>query len=179
MESAALLEPLTVAVYSVQRCEIGMGDAVLVLGAGPVGLLSLLAAKEAGATQVAITGECCIQTHEKSNYTHRCADVNADRLQFAKKLGAHSIHLIATGKEPRQVAQEIAKSLGRRPTAALECSGAESSIQLGLHVGVHVRRRRCLAFAYKYRFDDGNMFGVRRLWNAAASWPLSAAVLTM
>ena len=76
-----------------------------------------------------------LKIREKSHYTHRSADVNADRLQFAKKLGADSIHLITIGKEPRQVAQEIAKSLGRRPTAALECSGAESSIQLGLHVG--------------------------------------------
>lgn len=52
----ALLEPLAVAVYSVQRAEIRMGDAVLVLGAGPIGLMCLLAAKAAGASQVAITG---------------------------------------------------------------------------------------------------------------------------
>lgn len=55
-ELGAMLEPLAVAVYSIQRCEIGMGDAVLVLGAGPIGLLSMLVAKAAGATQVAITG---------------------------------------------------------------------------------------------------------------------------
>ena len=55
-EMGALLEPLAVAVYSVRRAEIRMGDAVLVLGAGPIGLMCLLAAKAAGASQVAITG---------------------------------------------------------------------------------------------------------------------------
>ena len=52
----AMLEPLSVAVYSVERCDVRMGDAVLVLGAGPIGLLCLLVAKAAGATQIAITG---------------------------------------------------------------------------------------------------------------------------
>ncbi|KAK2716984.1 hypothetical protein QYM36_007206 [Artemia franciscana] len=56
-EYGALIEPLSVAVYSAERAEVGLGSKVLVLGAGPVGLLCLLVAKAAGAASIGITGK--------------------------------------------------------------------------------------------------------------------------
>lgn len=63
-------------------------------------------------------------------------------MAFAKSLGATSVHQIEVQQEreethtnkQRDVAREIAQSLGRAPTAALECSGAESSVRLALKV---------------------------------------------
>ena len=49
---AAILEPATVAVHAVRRTGIRLGDSVLVLGAGPIGLLVLQAARAAGAGTV-------------------------------------------------------------------------------------------------------------------------------
>jgi len=46
---AAMLEPATVAVHAVRRTDIRLGDSVVVLGAGPIGLLVLQAARAAGA----------------------------------------------------------------------------------------------------------------------------------
>lgn len=46
---AAMLEPATVAVHAVRRTRIRLGDTVVVLGAGPIGLLVLQAARAAGA----------------------------------------------------------------------------------------------------------------------------------
>ena len=46
---AGLLEPATVAVHAVRRTPIRLGDSVVVLGAGPIGLLVLQCAKAAGA----------------------------------------------------------------------------------------------------------------------------------
>ena len=46
---AAILEPATVAVHAVRRTDIRLGDSVVVLGAGPIGLLVLQAARAAGA----------------------------------------------------------------------------------------------------------------------------------
>jgi (R,R)-butanediol dehydrogenase/meso-butanediol dehydrogenase/diacetyl reductase len=51
---AALLEPATVAVHAVRRTEIRLGDTVLVLGAGPIGLLVAQAARAAGAGSVTV-----------------------------------------------------------------------------------------------------------------------------
>ncbi|MGH0028250.1 MAG: zinc-dependent alcohol dehydrogenase [Myxococcota bacterium] len=54
-EIAALAEPTAVAVHGVRRGGVGRGDRVLVLGAGTIGLLSVLAARDAGAGEVWLT----------------------------------------------------------------------------------------------------------------------------
>jgi len=51
---AALLEPATVAVHAVRRTPLQLGDSVVVLGAGPIGLLVLQAARAAGAGTVVL-----------------------------------------------------------------------------------------------------------------------------
>jgi threonine dehydrogenase-like Zn-dependent dehydrogenase len=51
----ALVEPLAVCVRGARRAGVGLGDRVLVLGSGTIGLLSLLAARAAGAGEVAVT----------------------------------------------------------------------------------------------------------------------------
>ncbi|MCY0878414.1 MAG: alcohol dehydrogenase catalytic domain-containing protein [Firmicutes bacterium] len=49
VEEAALAEPLAVGVYAARQLNIQAGDSVLVVGGGPVGLLSALAAESQGA----------------------------------------------------------------------------------------------------------------------------------
>ncbi|MFC7328231.1 alcohol dehydrogenase catalytic domain-containing protein [Marinactinospora rubrisoli] len=53
-DEAALVEPLAVAVWAVRRGRVGPGDRVLVTGAGPIGLLSALAALRCGAAEVTV-----------------------------------------------------------------------------------------------------------------------------
>lgn len=57
MEEGALLEPLSVGIHACRRGGVAAGDTVLVLGAGPIGLVTMLAAKAMGADKVLITGE--------------------------------------------------------------------------------------------------------------------------
>lgn len=54
-EVGSLTEPLAVTVHAVRLGDVRMGDRVLVLGAGTIGLLSIVAAKAAGAAEVWIT----------------------------------------------------------------------------------------------------------------------------
>ena len=49
---AALAEPVSCAVNSVRQCGVQQGDTVLVMGAGPMGLLNALVARAAGAQTV-------------------------------------------------------------------------------------------------------------------------------
>lgn len=51
-EIGALLEPATVAVHAVRRTPMRLGDSVVVLGGGPIGLLTLQCARIAGAGTV-------------------------------------------------------------------------------------------------------------------------------
>ncbi len=52
---AALAEPMAVCVRGVRRGCVALGDRVAVLGAGSIGLLCVVAAREAGASEVFIT----------------------------------------------------------------------------------------------------------------------------
>lgn len=68
-DEAALIEPLAVALWAVRKSAVGLGDRVLISGAGPVGLLALQVARAAGATVVV-------------------SDVSSERLAVARELGA-------------------------------------------------------------------------------------------
>ena len=54
-EVGSLTEPLAVTVHAVRLAQVGLGDRVLVLGGGTIGLLSVAAARAAGASDVWIT----------------------------------------------------------------------------------------------------------------------------
>jgi 2-desacetyl-2-hydroxyethyl bacteriochlorophyllide A dehydrogenase len=69
-ELAALVEPLATPVHAVRRAGVRPGSRVAVLGAGPIGLLVLVAAKAAGAEVVVVT------------------DVLPEKLDRARRLGA-------------------------------------------------------------------------------------------
>lgn len=54
-EAGALLEPLSVAIWSCQRAQVTVGSRVLVTGAGPIGVIVAQTAKAFGASEVIIT----------------------------------------------------------------------------------------------------------------------------
>ncbi|WP_102344747.1 zinc-dependent alcohol dehydrogenase [Bacillus sp. Marseille-P3661] len=52
---AAMIEPYAVGVHAINRSNLTMGDKVVILGGGPIGLMIALAAKQAGAGLIAIS----------------------------------------------------------------------------------------------------------------------------
>lgn len=50
------MEPLTVGIHACRRAAVTAGDCVLVLGAGPIGLVTMLTARAMGASKILITG---------------------------------------------------------------------------------------------------------------------------
>ena len=79
LQDGALVEPMAVAVQAVKDSGVTLGDSVAVFGAGPIGLLTVIAAKASGASKVIVL------------------DLSDDRLEKAKELGA--THIINSGKE--------------------------------------------------------------------------------
>ncbi|UCD95894.1 MAG: zinc-binding dehydrogenase [Candidatus Bathyarchaeota archaeon] len=69
-EEAALAEPLACVLHGVEESDMALGDTVVIIGAGPIGLLHLLLAKRIGVEK-----------------TIMC-DIAEERLIFAEKLGA-------------------------------------------------------------------------------------------
>ena len=56
LEEGALLEPLSVGVHACRRAGVTLGSYVLITGAGPIGLATLIAAKAMEASKICITG---------------------------------------------------------------------------------------------------------------------------
>ncbi|XP_078698241.1 sorbitol dehydrogenase-like [Branchiostoma floridae x Branchiostoma belcheri] len=113
-EEGAMLEPLSVAVYTCQRGEVRVGSKVLIFGAGPIGLLCLLVAKTRGASSVAIT------------------DIDDYRLAVAKEYGADHVIKVATN-DSQALARTIADEMGGQPDVSLECSGVDSSFVTAIY----------------------------------------------
>lgn len=86
---AALAEPVAIAVHTVRRSNLKVGDHAVVLGAGPIGLLTGMIAKQAGACQVLIS------------------DISSYRLAKAEQLG-----LTALNAKEVNVTEEILKRTG-------------------------------------------------------------------
>jgi len=64
-EEGALLEPLSVGVHACRRAGVTIGQNVLICGAGPIGLVSMLTAKAMGAACVIIVGKLVSQFSKK------------------------------------------------------------------------------------------------------------------
>jgi L-iditol 2-dehydrogenase len=67
-----LVEPLAVGVHAVRKADIQLGEKVAILGAGPIGLLTLACVKAAGATTILVTDvmDYCLESAQKLGATH-------------------------------------------------------------------------------------------------------------
>lgn len=111
----ALIEPLAVAVHGVARTSLKDVQLAVVLGAGPIGLLTALVAQARGVPQVIIS------------------DVLASRKEFAESLG---LHAALAGEDLRQLVMEQSNQNGA--DLIFECAGHPSS---GLEMSSLVRSR--------------------------------------
>lgn len=111
-EAGSMLEPLSVALAAIQRAGVRLGDPVLVCGAGPIGLITLLCCRAAGACPIVIT------------------DIDEGRLAFAKEICPSVTTLkVDTSLNAEESAKKIVEAFGGvEPAVAMECTGVESSI---------------------------------------------------
>lgn len=109
-EEAALVEPTAVAVYACDRGGVKAGNSVLVTGAGPIGLLTLLAARAAGATKLFVS------------------DLNDARLKLAEALVPGVITINPKHDKPGDVVRD--QTEGKVGCdVALECVGNEHALK--------------------------------------------------
>ncbi|MGH9604977.1 MAG: galactitol-1-phosphate 5-dehydrogenase [Terracidiphilus sp.] len=104
---AAMLEAVSVALHAVRVSQAAGGSAVLVIGAGMIGLLTLQAARAAGCSPVYI------------------ADVDATRLDLARRIGADAA-LHCSGAE--LVAETMKLTGGRGVDLAYEAVGRNETV---------------------------------------------------
>lgn len=100
LKEAALLEPLTVAIHGIERVRVPAGAEVLVLGAGTIGLLTVLALRAIGVGKITVV------------------DLNAKKLILAKKIGADEV------VNPIDVKLEDHYKKNPLPEVAIETAGS-------------------------------------------------------
>lgn len=90
---------------------------LIISGAGPIGLVTALAAHAAGCTPIVLT------------------DLVQSRLEFAKTLlpNIRTVQ-ISKGQSPEEVAGMVKNAAGGMVNVALECTGFESSIRTAIFV---------------------------------------------
>ena len=104
---APMVEPLTIALHGIHRGGLKTGEHVVIIGAGPIGILAAMAALTYGAEPIMI-------------------DLVDGRLEEARKLGVkYTINC-----EREQAAEKVSEyTRGRMAELVMECSGANASIR--------------------------------------------------
>lgn len=109
-EEASLIEPVGCCVRALNRCKVNEGDTVLVVGAGPVGILhSILLLSRGAKTMI--------------------SDVSEPRLRFAEKFNIECV--IDAGKQ--DVSREVKeRTAGRGADVVIIASGSQKAVLQGL-----------------------------------------------
>ena len=106
-EVAALTEPCSVAVHAVRRSAVKLGDTVGVVGAGPIGLLCMQAARAAGATRLLVS------------------EPAPARAQLARDLGAADV-INPLEEDVSERFVELSDGLG--PDVIFDCAGIRDTL---------------------------------------------------
>lgn len=110
-EQGAIVEPAAVAAYGIQQSGMKMGDAVLVTGAGPIGLLTVQVAQAMGASQIFVS------------------DLSENRLKKAKEIGAtHTFDA-----RDKDIPQKIKEITGYGVDVFIDAAGVQASFDTGIN----------------------------------------------
>jgi len=110
-ERAAMVEALSIAVHAVERTRLRLGDQVVVVGAGMIGLLVVQALRARGCGRIL------------------AVDIDADRLALARTLGADAS---VPADAPDAAERILAATGGRGADAAFEVVGVTDALAVAL-----------------------------------------------
>jgi len=102
--TAALAEPLAVAAHAVKVLPPGRGDRILIIGAGVIGLMTLLLVKLGGADVTV-------------------SDLLTEHLDKAMSMGADNTFLVGGGKEPEPSAFDLVYETSGAPSGLADAIG--------------------------------------------------------
>ena len=104
-EVAALVEPLAVIVRSLHQARFSLLDSAVVIGAGPIGILTAIVLKNSGASRIIVS------------------DVDRGRLEFAASLGFETVDARTTNL----IEHVATRTNGEGVDVVFECAGVESA----------------------------------------------------
>jgi len=119
LEEGALLEPLSVGVHACKKGGVKVGSTVLILGSGPIGLVTLATARAMGASKIYTT------------------DLSEHRLNVAKNMGAFKVIKIKREDTDEQAIENVRMELNNKlPDVTIDCSGFQQTVKMGIEVSM-------------------------------------------
>jgi (R,R)-butanediol dehydrogenase/meso-butanediol dehydrogenase/diacetyl reductase len=108
----ALVEPLSVGLHGVNKVKITPETSCVVMGAGPIGLSTLLWCKAKGATNVVVS------------------ELAPGRFELARKLGATAV----VNPNSENPSDKMKQLCGKEPDVVFECIGVKSTLQSAIGI---------------------------------------------
>ena len=115
---AALAEPVSCAVNSIEQCNMNPGDVVLVLGAGPMGLLNALVARAKGASKIILSEPNPARLAQAEPFCDVCVNPTESDLaavvaaETEDGLGADVCIVAAPANQPQEQALSLVRKRG-------------------------------------------------------------------
>ncbi|MCX5770281.1 MAG: galactitol-1-phosphate 5-dehydrogenase [Candidatus Hydrogenedentes bacterium] len=111
-EEAAMTEPCAVALHAVRRASVEPGDTVLIMGAGPIGLMVAMWARIDGAGRVLL------------------ADIDDAKLEFAQRLGFdRTFNPARSGTVPAAGAAWVQDTTALGANVAIDAAGTAAAVE--------------------------------------------------
>lgn len=171
-EHAAVAEPLAVGLHAVRRAGVQAGDNVLVMGAGPIGVAAILAARLAGAAGLYVSEPIPARARHAATlgvtevFDPTAVDVRREVFRRTSRVGPDVV-VEATGKA---AAAELAINTVRRGGAAT--LAGVSGERLDLPLGSVVLYERTVVGSLGYNYD------IQRVLGLLATGRLDATAMT-
>ncbi|HET7580066.1 MAG TPA: 2,3-butanediol dehydrogenase [Bacillales bacterium] len=95
LQDGALIEPAAVAVQALKEADLAIGNSIAVFGVGPIGLLTILAAKAAGATTIIALdlSETRLEKAQTVGATHVVNSKNMDPIKAIKEITTEGVDI--------------------------------------------------------------------------------------
>lgn len=136
-KQGVMVEPLAVGIHAVEKANVRIGETCLILGAGPIGLMTLLSAKASGATNIIIT------------------DTIDHNLKVAKELGATDVINVKT----KNIIEEINMLTNGEGADAVFVTAGLNSVMLDA-LGCAAKTGRVILIALFEKSVDIEMFKI-------------------
>jgi len=134
-EHAALAEPVSCAVNACGNCHLKQGDAVLVIGAGPMGIINACVARHLGAEKIMIAETNPVRIEKARAFgfellvNPNSQDMRKAVLDFTGGIGADVVIVAAPAREPQEQSLDLVRKQG---TVCLFASLPASNSMLSL-----------------------------------------------
>ncbi|XP_015078390.1 L-idonate 5-dehydrogenase-like [Solanum pennellii] len=136
LEEGAMCEPLSVGIHACRRANVGPDTKLIIIGAGPIGLLTMLAARAFGSPKIVIIDvvDCCLSFAK---------DMGANEIVKVLPLCRFSLPFSSSSADVEEEVVRIRNAMGGPVDLSFDCVGFNKTMTTALKA-THASGKVCL-----------------------------------